>query len=370
MVPQVVPAKPAAGGAAGGKPAAAGMVAAGAIVPAGGAAGAAALRPKKVETQNLPVLEAKLSTDANSLYEGVLDLNVSGQHLEATWRTLVELRGKIREAYGAPPEAISTPAGGAGKGAGKQAGGSQWGADWGAAGGSGAGTIDWKSKLTQAVTKQSRRALTKGELAFRMVSEEANKYVAAVSFSGWQAAEYTGVEATSKRQAEHEAAKVALQAEYPEEYTAAEAGQAFQGFSAWFAAKGPEAMQTGQKRKAAALDGLPPTIDPKSRLNQAIQLMLTRPIAKGDIQYDTRESEGSFISTVTLTNVPGPIEGTAAENQKLAEQSAATAALEQLAPQLGPLEEEAKAKKAQKLREQRQARLEKVEQQKKAKAAA
>lgn len=95
----------------------------------------------------------------------------------------------------------------------------------------------------------------------------------------------------------------------------------------------------------------------KCRLAQAAQLLMGRPLEKGEIVYETvpvdGEVEGTFVGTVTLVGFDSTTgyQGFPTFGKKNAETAAAEAALVALEDQIAPLEEERKAAKKAKSKE-------------------
>jgi len=260
---------------------------------------------------------------------------------------LMGMRDSLLNMYGVPTQ--NTPPHGAGKGAPQWQQQQQWGAPPAAiAAEADPATIDWKSKLIMYVSKRSKRSLTKGELEY-LVEGQDGGYVAAIS-SQHLSDQYTGEVLASKRLAEHSAAKNAVAAEFPDEYAA------LTGAPAWGA--GP----VGGGGKKRTLEETGPS-DSKSKLSQAMQIILGRPVQKGDIVYDTKAVDesninGGYVSIVTIPTYDkdAAYEGEKGDGKKQAEQNAAGQLLAALQDHIAAAEEEHKAKKA-KVRKERLAKM-------------
>jgi len=215
--------------------------------------------------------------------------------------------------------------------------------------------VDYKSRLNSAAAKRAKRSLVKGELTYTVLPGPTGwGYIASVSSATMLTQEYWGNEpAANKKQAEHMAARVAMEAEYPEELVGIDMAQ-------WADPSWLDPMAgRGKKRKLEA--GLPgmdvaPGEDSKSQLIHAAQLLLGRSISKEDVAYDVQEAPeepGKFVATVRIPEYDAGAlwAGVPAPNQKEAQMRAAEAAMEVLQHLVGPLEEERRLKKLSKRRE-------------------
>merc|ERR1719193_1282067 len=258
------------------------------------------------------------------------------------------LRGRILSMYGVPAEQAKPPNSNSRFPPLLPAMMAMQGAEgWGGFGGSGgADPSDFKSKLQQCISKRSKRSLVKGELNYTVSQDEAgNGFWCVVQAGSTEllAKEYwSATVAASKRAAEHLAAKAAMLAEFPE-------AAMMSDMEAWWSGKGgPPAA--GVKRKAAAITDASAAVDAKSRLMQAVQLLLTRPVTKGEVVYETSQADAEGKSWVGTVSIPAhdpssSWQGEPADSQKQAMMNAAEAALAALKDTLTPLEEERKAKK-------------------------
>jgi len=297
---------------------------------------------------DLAELEAKMAKDANSVLDGVLDLNVTMTDLGGRWDGLMMLRSRILELYGVPADKAKPP-------------GSRFpptppdGASmlmaWQAAQGANGGFEgDFKSKLQTEVCRRSKKSLTKDELVYTVVQHESGKgFIASVhgATEGLLQRQYRGTEPSSgKRAAEHAAAKAALLAEFAQ-------GMGMSGLA-----------PTVKKKPLSAAGGAPanggPGHDPKTRLMKASQLLLGRPVTKGEVVYATSPVEATGGKTqVSVVSIPAhdpsaSWQGAPADTLKQAEFNAAEVAFAAVAHKLGPLEEQRKEKKARQAKEQYQ----------------
>lgn len=286
----------------------------------------------------LAVVEAQFGEAANQLYEGLLDLNTPAESLTSNWQQLIAMRNDLLAMYGVPVQQHVGLGGGQGGG-------------WEAPDNVDAPGVDWKGKLLGLIGKRTKRTLQKGELVFQVIDKPGVGF-AAVLESQHLAQQYVG-EAASKKLAESAAASSAVWAEFPEEAQRAVAGSQGQDMNGWGAQ-----TQKGKKRPLAAgqMTGAPPTQDEpsaKGRLMQTIQLLLGRPVQKGEVCYDTQPVDPSvqnsaYVSTVSAPSYDSQMQyaGEASESKKQAENSAAVQMLEALREVARAAEEEHKAKKA------------------------
>jgi len=274
-------------------------------------------------------LQSELAHIANSLYEGILNLNVPMSAVSSMMDHTMKLRAQLLTMYGVP----TMPAGGAGPGQ--------------------EGFSDYKSTLNYAVSKRAGRGLTKGELTYTVSEGEGGGYWCQVMAPpGILQQEYWSADvATSKRAAEHAAAKVALEAEFPDLVGAMAMSPAL--------AAAPVAAMLGATGGVKRKSTVPVEICPKTKLMHGVQLLIDRPVAKGEVAYTSQSMEdpaGGGTSWMASVSIPAydpamTWAGEPASNQKEAEQNAAHAAYEALKDTIAPLEEERKAKKAKKNQE-------------------
>jgi len=309
--------------------------------------------------KSLQALEAEFAAKTNEVYDALLNLNVSMADLGGMWNSTLALRSKILKMYGVPAYEAAVPAPAAKKSAPANTAAAVppqmqafvsmmqqqmgWGAGGLAAGAAAADTSgDYKSKLNTAVAKRAKASIGKGEIVYTVVEDPSGGgFWATVSGAAHLAQEYHSAEAaSSKKLAEHAAARSALEAEFPEVLM----GEA----QLWTA---PAAQ--GKKRKAAeAYAPSAPLEDPKSKLMQTVQILAGRSLTKTDIVYEVAEVDAAgttrYQATVVLpAHDPSTVhQGAEAESKKQAEHNAAMVANAALAPLAAPLEEERRAKKA------------------------
>lgn len=239
----------------------------------------------------------------------------------------------------------------------------------GAAGG-GSPNMQWKSALHETLQKNSNDE----KPAYECEEAEGGKYLGTVTIGGET---YTAEKpAKKKKEAEQFAAMAAFKTLYPAEFKNAAAGSGGGGMPAMMQMMGGA---KGQKRKA---DGLPSHHDPKGKLGNSIQLLITsnhaRSMTKEDVKWETAEFEENGTKTyqvsVTINDSVGPeggktFNGEVCDNKKAAEASAAQVAYDSMKSILEPLEEEHKAKKQKKKEEEAEAWKQKLAEKKAAKAA-
>lgn len=296
--------------------------------------------PRATLPTTLPMLEEQFAQAANNLNERLLDLNVATQSIAQEWGPLLASRERLLSMYGVMVPNTHQIVGGM-----PAAGGFLGGAV------PEAPLADWKSKLHTLASKRAGRPLVKGELAYN-VSSTPQGFMASVQ-STLLHGEYWGeAAATSKKLAEHAAAKAAMEAEFPE--SAVAGAQPHAAFVQQLGS-GDAAPAGGKIRKAPGDWETTGEDSAKSRLVHAAQMLLGRPADKADVVYEVVTVEGgglgggcAYAATVSLpTYDPNSFyESGPAENKKQAEKLAAEAALQALWSVIAPLEEERKAKKA------------------------
>jgi len=269
---------------------------------------------------NLPAMEAKLAENAWAFYEKILHLDITMPALQKEWSTIADLRTNILGAYG-----IVTPLGTTAPSSGVIAPNADL------VEGETKTDDNWKGKLQQLVSKRVGKSLVKGEIVYQTADAPSGGFVASCA-SAHLAREYSGeVAAPSKKGAETEAAKAALKAEFPAEFQTA---------------SGVAPAPKGQKRKADALEATP--LDPKTKLNQSMMLLLGRTLTKTDLVFETvATGENVFSTTLTIPeyDAAAVFKSGNKESKKVAENAAAENALKKWANKLSKLEAEQKAKK-------------------------
>jgi len=270
------------------------------------------------------MMEMAFCQSANAFFEYLMDWNSSSQDLEQGFRELLTLRTRCMQGYGMPAK------GGGGAGGGGAI--------------SGNGDVNWKGEFIGQLARLIKRSTTKDEVIFDVQEVEgqtpgrAAGYIATMSCTVLPSGQsYQGEEVCAgKKQAEHAAAKVAIQSEFPEVFARLTSAFVIQA-------------KQGQKRKAAQpAANSSDTGEFKQRLTMAAQLLVGRTLEKGEVTYECTEEQGQYVATVTLQGYdPGVgYQGLPAANKKLAESAAAEAALAALADQLAPVEEAHREKKA------------------------
>lgn len=234
----------------------------------------------------------------------------------------------------------------------------------------------WKQDLHHAMQRKHNRTCSKEDLVFEItpVQEDGAKmpsYQATVTVQGNET--FQGEVAPSKKKAEHMAAKVALEALFPDECDpkatskriALQKGTAMaQMFSSMSQPK------AGKKRSHEE------NMDPKSRLNSVVQMLLKRTVTKTDMIYTTEGgTDGKFNGKLDIADLQQSFETTEGfPSKKEAENAVAQLALDEMKDQIETAEEEykeaKKAKKAQELQEKLEIRKAKKAEEDAAKAIA
>lgn len=276
----------------------------------------------KAVAQQPQVLELQFHERANSLFELMMNFNTQPQQLDHAWRDVMELRNKCLKAYGAAPA---------------RGGMAAVAADGGPA---------WKSEFYSAYARKHKTVLSKDDISFEIHDVEGSKpgaiqYVATLTCNNLAQTYQGDKPANSKKEAEHLAAKAAIEAEFPHEF------ERLNGLASGVM----PAAGKGQKRKAEVISNAAPQ-ESKSRLTQAVQLMVGT-MNKGDIVYETVQEGSQFTATVVLqAHDPSTgYQGLPADSKKAAENAAAEAALSALADQIAQAEEIHAAKKKKKSQE-------------------
>merc|ERR1712039_138980 len=198
------------------------------------------------------------------------------------------------------------------------------------------GEVSYKLMLRQRF-EQGGHAVGKDFVVYATADAPGGGFVSQCTVQG-QA--YQGAQASSKKLAEQEAAKAAMQILFPE--NALQLGKP--------AGKGAKASSA----KVTPKDGVPKS-DPQSRLRWALNLLLGRCVTKEDVVFETTEIEGGmFQSGCRLPNVPEYNEmvytGEPASTRKDAETNAAKISMDQLEDLVAPLaEQKAEEKKIKEL---------------------
>jgi len=179
--------------------------------------------------------------------------------------------------------------------------------------------LSWKSQLQQAFSKKNGSA-TKGDLVYTTEEQpdiRPQQYVSVVSSEKFDAS-YTGEAGQSKSVAEGNAAMVAMEAEFP------------QDFSAENAPPPPKHLAPGMKKRKREenIDS-----NPKSRLMCGLTVLGKKCPTRGMINYSVAEEGETSVGTVTVTGfgetqtfTGEPQAGTNLKAKKEAESSAAEVA--------------------------------------------
>jgi len=344
-----------------------------------GAGGGAGFNPANAQAQ-LPKLEETLSNKSWSLYESMLNLNVSQADVSRQWNELNNLRTKILNIYGIPTKAVGAPMAAIGNGAARGAGGKGKGAAKGQAPAAKKGPSEpysWKNALVMLITRRVNRSITKAELTYdcapvNEADSNSGYYCRVFSPSGDVGVltqPYATEEASiNKKVAEQAVARIAVQYDFPNEFDACvkqenaaiAAGFGIAGVSGQQAPKtGAAAPTQGTKRPRAetqnAMD--PNSVDGKNRVQHVAQLLLGRSVTKADIAWEYVEADGGHVATVAIIGYdPTQYTSEARASKKEAETQAAESLVESLRVFWEPLEEQRIAKKAEATRQKREKR--------------
>jgi hypothetical protein len=283
------------------------------------------------QAAHFAALEHQFYEQAEILWQSLGDLSLPNHVLSNEWTHLLASRSGLMQAYN-------------GKGCGK--GGAMAALP---AALPDVSQLDWKGSFAAEFARLNHRSATSDDIGYDVQEIAGNKpgvvsgYKATMSVNTDRGMEvFEGEVATNKKAAEKLACKSAVAVLFPHIHD--------QMISF------PQAG--GVKRKAGGIAEAPAeALESKSKLNQALCLLLGRNPMKGDAVFDTSETEDrAWISQVVLVTDPEvAYQGEVQPNKKAAENSAAEAALVALQDRVTPLEQEHKAKKARANREKLEA---------------
>lgn len=199
------------------------------------------------------------------------------------------------------------------------------------------GEVNYKGKLVEIIAKKSKKTPSKDDFTYVVEGEAPAGFTCKLTSTHLKKTYSTESTCASKRAAEHAAASAAIKAEFPEE----------------FALLGIYGVTQGQKRKH---EGEEVVQNDKSKLCQAMMVVLGRTLTKEDVTYEVTELPGDAKSYVATVKFPTwdkakSFKGAAAPNKPKAEANAATVALQKLDSTFKPLLEEHQAKKKKKQQE-------------------
>jgi dsRNA-specific ribonuclease len=198
----------------------------------------------------------------------------------------------------------------------------------------------WKTRLSEAYAQKNKAAPTKD--LFQYISEKLSdeQYSCALTSSSFSDTYAAPDLQPTKKEAEEAAAKVALEAEYPEVFKKIPKGAK--------TAKVQVKLEKGQKRGTSSLTA---NTDSKHKLNIACSQLLGRPLTKEDIVFKVEEKSGKFFGKVTLSvfdgvAIAGKPVNARDKTKKDAEKSAAQEALKKHATEFKEAAAAAKERKA------------------------
>jgi len=213
------------------------------------------------------------------------------------------------------------------------------------------GVHPWKGDLIQCFQKANKTAPTKDDIQYEVSEVEGGGFIAVVTVQGEA---HTGEPAASKKNAEHNAAQVAVEALFPDHTPQGVGGggpspMMSQQMMMQMMGKGGGKMQMDQQPPGGKLKFEDQPI--KCRFIHGIQLLAQRSLTKEDIVFSTEPVEGEenkFVGTVTVNVTGDTFTGKAKSSKKEAEASAVEAAMKDMGERIKPFEEEHKAKKKEK----------------------
>jgi len=348
----------------------------------------------------LPKLEETLSTKSWSMYESLLNLNVSQADVSRQWSEISALRAKILKIYNIPtkPAGAAAAAGAIANAPGVRAPGGRAKATLGGqvktASDGPKEPYSWKNTLARLIVKRAGRSITKADLTYEVAA--ANE---ADPNSGYYCRVFTAMGDTTilsqpyateemsvnKKVAEQAVARVAVQYEFPEDFQECvrkENAAIAAGFGVAGMPGAAEVAAAARNRPArAALSNLaasvaptkgtkraraetvphnamdPSKVDCKRRVQHVTQLLLGRSVEKGDITWEYQESPGANVATVTIVGYdPTQYSSAPCVNKKEAESQAADQAIESLRALWEPLDEQRILKKAEMARVKKEKR--------------
>jgi len=211
--------------------------------------------------------------------------------------------------------------------------------------GNGALNGDPKTMLNQFCQKYCKKVISKADVVYEMV-KFGDQYQATLTLHCIQGAQFAGEPATNQKQAEQNAASIALE-NYAAEIATLPASTS-KNSKKRKAADGPAAGGGGPV--AANTGGGDPSNNSRCLLNSALMKILARPCTKEDMSKTSVSTAAGYQCTLTIPSLPGEWAGMAwageaAPNMKDAEESAATYAIEALRqdPTFAPLIDQAQA---------------------------
>jgi hypothetical protein len=204
----------------------------------------------------------------------------------------------------------------------------------------------WKARLHEAYTKTKKEVPTKDLFEYTTESLGEAGYSSILASSVFSDTYASPDVLPSKKLAEEAAAKVALQAEYPDIFAKIPASIKNKSLKKK-AAPVQVKLEKGQKRPA----GAPPQLDHKGKLYNAVARLIPRPLTKEDIVFEVAETAGKLTAKVTMTafegvTVAGKAVDAKTKKKKDAENNAAHAALIKYSKEFREAEVAHKEKKA------------------------
>jgi len=284
----------------------------------------------------------RLEGACQTLCDKVMDLSIPEGQVRPAFAELMSLRAALLNRYmnGSSPGARDSQKAAS---RGSRTGEEQLPGLWAITAASQSGRVkggDSKTKLHSECAKRAGRSPRKEDIVYTVTEVSPGMFLATVSGNDFLTTAYTNeVPVPSQKEAELAAAQIALETEFGDLPTA-------------------EKSQSSA-RKRGRMESVPAHLqDVKSRLQHLTQVLLGRALMKGDVTYQSSEEPDAGGNYNAKVSIPASgyfpsgmtFEGSAAD-KKEAERAAAKAGVDWLEGVCEPLQEEMKAKRAQKREE-------------------
>jgi len=303
--------------------------------------------------------EMELGARANTLYNGIMDLNTPRHELQQAWTKIMAHRDQLLGMHGVEVTPLVQPIdqqqqqqpkkkGSGPRNTNKLADPNEEG-------------YDFKTKLLKlCLARAGGRGVSVPKDAMKYTTTDApgGGWVACLT-SELLTGGYASTEPVqNKRTAEQAVARLAVIGEFPGEL-GPDGGKAPTAYKppGSFASASAEDEARGKKRGQPEPESFN---NPKTKLSEGLQALMQKNVVKGDIVYEAKSvQDGSpneqYVASVSLpTYYQGKVwEGEPAETRRDAEASAASVVLEALADIIAPALEEMREKKAMKEVQQR-----------------
>jgi len=188
--------------------------------------------------------------------------------------------------------------------------------------------LNWVTALSGAVGKKLKRAITKEEIVYIFLDAEENgkpMFQATVTCAEFvNEASYNSKPSSSKVEAKKDAAKAAVESEFPEEFAKFKKSISQANVNSKAPPKG---ANKPQKSAPANLN-----TDAKSVLYSAVATILARPITKADFVWDITKTGNSYSAQLQIPELDSSTFQGTSNTSKAAEASAAQMAMRKLGP--------------------------------------